>query len=262
LELYNNDHSGYPASKDGIPTGITPTYLGTWPVAPEKDGTCTDYYNTYWYEPTGTKTKAPNGQEVYSSFTISFCFGGETGGYSPGIGKLTPEGMKTNIDCPTTKEQCFNNPAKAVVEDEIKSAINKIEFSGELSIDATYSDYGKKEEVREPEKLLDLLDVLRSARAKARDAKRLADIRQISSGLELYLNDKNEYPNSLTEIEPGYLTKIPEAPKPPDGQCSEQDNMYTYTRKPAKDYSLSFCLGDDTGGFNSGKRELSPIGIQ
>ena len=39
-----------------------------------------------------------------------------------------------------------------------------------------------------------VLLALNSARAKSRDAKRVADIRQIQSGLELYFNDCNSYP--------------------------------------------------------------------
>lgn len=35
---------------------------------------------------------------------------------------------------------------------------------------------------------------LNSARSKARDAKRIADIKQVQTALELYYNDNNEYP--------------------------------------------------------------------
>ncbi|MFA6410930.1 MAG: type II secretion system protein [Candidatus Buchananbacteria bacterium] len=38
---------------------------------------------------------------------------------------------------------------------------------------------------------------LNSARQKARDAKRVADIRQVQTALELYFNDKNSYPNDV-----------------------------------------------------------------
>ena len=44
---------------------------------------------------------------------------------------------------------------------------------------------------------------LNTARAKARDAKRIGDIKQIQTALELYYNDNNSYPSSLeilTEI--------------------------------------------------------------
>jgi type II secretory pathway pseudopilin PulG len=39
-----------------------------------------------------------------------------------------------------------------------------------------------------------VLLALNGARAKARDAKRIADIRQLASAMELYFNDVNGYP--------------------------------------------------------------------
>jgi len=39
---------------------------------------------------------------------------------------------------------------------------------------------------------------LNNARAKARDTKRVADIKQIQTALEMYFNDAGSYPNSLT----------------------------------------------------------------
>src|SRR6185503_18040773 len=45
-----------------------------------------------------------------------------------------------------------------------------------------------------------VLLALNSARAKSRDAKRLADIRQVISGLELYFNDCNSYPATAAAI--------------------------------------------------------------
>jgi type II secretion system protein G len=37
---------------------------------------------------------------------------------------------------------------------------------------------------------------LQNARAKARDAKRIADVKQMQTALELYFNDAQEYPSS------------------------------------------------------------------
>ena len=44
-----------------------------------------------------------------------------------------------------------------------------------------------------------VLVALSSARTKARDAKRLADIRQIQNALELYFNDNNRYPSGFCD---------------------------------------------------------------
>ena len=101
-----------------------------------------------------------------------------------------------------------------------------------------------------------------SARAKARDAKRLADIRQIGTGLELYFNDCGSYPvniatvvNNTFKLSEGtgatcgdnkrtaaadggialtssgtlLLGQFPTAPAPVDNTCTAALNSYTYT---------------------------------
>ena len=103
---------------------------------------------------------------------------------------------------------------------------------------------------------------LNSARSKSRDAKRIADIRQMSSALELYLNDKQQYPENTSSLLPVYIGLLPKAPEPPDGVCSPADNQYNYSR-PARDtYRLTFCLGQTTGGYGAGNHTLTPKGIE
>ncbi|MCX6793223.1 MAG: prepilin-type N-terminal cleavage/methylation domain-containing protein [Candidatus Falkowbacteria bacterium] len=93
---------------------------------------------------------------------------------------------------------------------------------------------------------------LGNARAKARDSKRVADIKQISTALELYYSDYNTYPTIIT---PGnslaspdgtktYMGKIPTNPTPRnDGTCG--DNNYSYaSTSDNTNYSLNFCLGN------------------
>lgn len=52
------------------------------------------------------------------------------------------------------------------------------------------------------------------ARQRARDAKRISDIAQIQSALELYFDDAGNYPNTqdLALLKPKYLTVIPIPP--------------------------------------------------
>src|SRR5882724_5858221 len=71
-----------------------------------------------------------------------------------------------------------------------------------------------------------VLLALNSARAKSRDAKRIADVRQLATALELYYNDNAGYPASAAAIvTPGgalqaplvtgnYLGALPTAPVP------------------------------------------------
>src|SRR5450432_3597848 len=75
-----------------------------------------------------------------------------------------------------------------------------------------------------------VLLALNSARAKSRDAKRIADIIQLASAMELYFNDQNTYPTTATSgqlvsgqalgspnMTPTYIGLIPTAPTPADG---------------------------------------------
>lgn len=102
---------------------------------------------------------------------------------------------------------------------------------------------------------------LSTARQKARDAKRVADIYLISSGLELYLNDQQTYPENLNQLIPKYLTSVPQAPLPNDGKCRPEENQYHYQLINASDYKLTFCLGQTTRKLESGMHYLGPWGI-
>lgn len=128
-----------------------------------------------------------------------------------------------------------------------------------------------------------VLLALNSARAKSRDAKRLADVRQLASAMELFFNDKNSYPtNGYTSgpvvlstangkaayLVPTYIGLMPTAPTPADN-CPGTGwaaNDYSYGVNPGSDlvnnYTLSFCLGADTGGYKAGPHDLTPAGIQ
>ena len=53
-----------------------------------------------------------------------------------------------------------------------------------------------------------ILASLNTARAKARDAKRIADLKQVQTALELYRNDNSDYPSYITTTEALWITKI------------------------------------------------------
>ncbi len=95
-----------------------------------------------------------------------------------------------------------------------------------------------------------------------KDSKRLSDIRQLATALELYYNDANTYPTNLSLLVPIYLGQIPTPPSPPDGTCSSSQNNYTYTYINASNYNLNFCFGSTVGGYSAGIHVLSAYGIQ
>jgi type II secretion system protein G len=118
--------------------------------------------------------------------------------------------------------------------------------------------------------LLSTLSVvaLNNAREKARNARRVADIKQVQTALELYYNDNNTYPSSVNFSGTGaiatgtvtYMTIVPSNPMPrADGTCT--DSNYIYTRSAANSYSIYYCLSENTGGITVGINHATPSGI-
>lgn len=104
---------------------------------------------------------------------------------------------------------------------------------------------------------------LNNARLKSRDAKRVSDIKQIQTALELYYNDANAYPEALgaSIILSGvtYMSAVPTNPTPAnDGGCAP-GNVYTYvSASPYSTYTLTYCLGGTTGGISPGLNTAYP----
>ena len=113
---------------------------------------------------------------------------------------------------------------------------------------------------------------LNNARQKSRDAKRVADVKQIQTALELYFNDCSQYPDGsanggLAAADangcPGtitfgtFMSQIPTAPTPPTG------NAYTYNDNSGDlgSYNLDFVLEGITGGLTGTNCTATPAGI-
>lgn len=120
-----------------------------------------------------------------------------------------------------------------------------------------------------------VLFALNNAKAKGRDAKRISDIRQVATSLELYNNDYFGYPAALTDMNPSIISSIPTAPNPPDGSCNSSQNTYTYTPSGTAstsvvdgtsqiypDFTYTFCLGYGTNDYSAGPHTLTQTGIQ
>ncbi len=119
---------------------------------------------------------------------------------------------------------------------------------------------------------------LNNARQKARDAKRISDIKQIQTALELYFNDKNAYPKAasgttlgdadhkvLCDTDTGFqkdktncgTTYMGQVPKNPTPNGSD----YKYTSSDGTTYTITFTLEGKTGGLDAGSRTATPSGI-
>ena len=90
---------------------------------------------------------------------------------------------------------------------------------------------------------------LNNARAKSRDARRISDVKQVQTALEMYFNDLNAYPSGSTwptTIANGtsatYMAVVPTNPAP-------GGTAYTYVASPASctgtaciSYTITFTL--------------------
>jgi prepilin-type N-terminal cleavage/methylation domain-containing protein len=115
---------------------------------------------------------------------------------------------------------------------------------------------------------------LNQARARARDAKRISDVKQIQTALELYYNEEGQYPGSVTtgstiQSTAGnvYLASVPTPPQPVDGgSCPAVQPSYTYAKQTTSgtggSYTINYCLGAtiNTVGGNA-LQTASPAGI-
>ncbi len=130
-----------------------------------------------------------------------------------------------------------------------------------------------------------------SARQKARDAKRLGDMTQMNTALELYYSYNKGYPSSPTlgipgGVSPTFAATLPSSPLPADGTCATVSydsfdsgapagilgNTYYYYPSGISyvingntlysDYSYYFCLGKQTGNFPEGMHKVTPRGVR
>lgn len=127
---------------------------------------------------------------------------------------------------------------------------------------------------------------LNNARAKARDAKRVSDIRQLQTALELFLADRNGYPSgndlvlgagagaslsqdngfSATSGGTVYMGRVPGNPAP--GGVDYQYTSYTSSAAssvcvaaPCAWYQIVFEIEDQTGGLVEGEHTADPSGV-
>lgn len=116
---------------------------------------------------------------------------------------------------------------------------------------------------------------LGSARQKSRDAKRLSDLKQIQTALELYYTDSNQYPVSTASTTLGagnfaclgtggfgtsgcatpYMALVPVDP------TASQNYSYS-TDANGTTYTITATLEGAAGGLSAGAITASPAGLQ
>ena len=114
---------------------------------------------------------------------------------------------------------------------------------------------------------------LNNARQKARDARRVSDIKQVQTALELYFADSGAYPTG-TDLDicglcistgNGIAATCAAAPsatymsKAPSDPLSGQN--YEYTRDSVTSYSIDYTLEGQTEGIAAGLNTATPAGL-
>lgn len=111
---------------------------------------------------------------------------------------------------------------------------------------------------------------LQQSRARARDSRRLSDVKQMTTALAMYQHDASVFPATLT---PGtaiayngttYMESIPTPPIPDDGCVGSTE--YTYspqgTAGAYSSYTIKYCLGAANNEIPAGLNTATPAGIK
>ncbi|MEI7620483.1 MAG: FISUMP domain-containing protein [Candidatus Falkowbacteria bacterium] len=102
-------------------------------------------------------------------------------------------------------------------------------------------------------------------RRDTNDTKKISDIKQIQSALELYRANEGHYPETLTPGQPlissstNYMVTIPSNSETNSSDTCVGTN-YTYTKKD-NGYTLDFCLNKASGNLDAGPKCATPSGI-
>ena len=80
-----------------------------------------------------------------------------------------------------------------------------------------------------------VLASLNDARTKSRDAKRIADLKQVQLALELYFDANGSYPTAMSAVSPTYMATVPADPL--------AGHAYTYAAIGSASTCTSYHLG-------------------
>ncbi len=314
LNKFYEQNGRYPNSLQEVPNQLYGTYyykanessLLLDAITPA-DSKCTDEENKYNYRVLN------NGKD----YSLRFCLGNEGYWYysdvfktnsdaaTSGLQGLKNINLNVNLDEPVDLGSSDDNKiGPGIVEatstgirtvDTLKdrsgnvlwqNIINSAPLIGEFKITILMSDFSKKVEVTAPEKYKDLLGTLEEARIKSRDARRVADIKQIQTALEMTYADLRGYPVSATPVILGqgnfltlgntgfaantsgfvttYMKKVPSDPTPTISNYIYCSTAYKEPGKCANSnelYIITFQLEGGAGNLIAGKHVATPSGI-
>ena len=96
-----------------------------------------------------------------------------------------------------------------------------------------------------------VLASLNSARKKSRDARRIADIKQVQLALELYFDATRAYPAALSSLTPTYIPVVPNDPL---------TAPYTYEKCSDTLYHIGAALEESTNPALNSDLNAAPSG--
>jgi prepilin-type N-terminal cleavage/methylation domain-containing protein len=91
-----------------------------------------------------------------------------------------------------------------------------------------------------------VLASLSAARRRARDARRISDLKQLQLSLQLYYDTNRAYPDSLAALAPAFIPTIPKDP------ISGADYMYTALLGVSPTACLSYHVGTKLEVYTQG----------
>lgn len=168
------------------------------------------------------------------------------------------------------------NLADAISTDDFKITQ---EVGLELAFDFKLSEFDQAHSINVPDDAKTIKEIMESSPAymsskiRANDAARLADVKMMQTALELYYNDENTYPSSLSFEKENrgvfssssgavYMTKLPLNPEYVGSSQCPVGFQYSYTvAKDLEGYDLEYCLEGSAGGISAGKHIATPAGI-
>lgn len=106
-----------------------------------------------------------------------------------------------------------------------------------------------------------VLASLNNARQKSRDARRVADIKQLQVALELYFDSNRAYPTALSQLQTG--GHIPVVPTDPLTAAATCRPSYCYAYNPASSpiqYHLGANLEDSGNAAFGSDRDCNSLG--
>jgi len=126
-------------------------------------------------------------------------------------------------------------------------------------------EQGKNEMQAEEDYKKKLFEKRPDLAVQERDNRRFLDMMiSLLPALDYYHERNNVFPTNLADLKSADISARAadlQAPTPPDGDCTEEQNKYTYTKLGPNSYKVTFCLGSARSSIPAGFQSFTEKGI-